>query len=869
MSKIPNLNRLIKGEMVTSSLGIAGSIHPGRPLKCPSCSKSTLYIHPDPMGGDRFHCLHCRINVSSIQLYAISRKIALPKAIKEIQKKCSVSLGSAETWALDWIKDIVEPEQKLIKLLEEGKKRFLVERDLQVDSLLYTHKCVHSSDAESLRRCFGGGVAVVERKELEKISAKWGLAKSIPKHTSKFMAIPFCDVGNRPRYIRLLRKNKEHVIVVPLEDMETDTLAAAKKLVPGLGFLDQLHGKPDTVIAVRGVETGLCLSSRIRYMSQRYAVVLWDELTDPKVWKMAGINKVIFWDHQMDALLFSQASAVKDSHIVVDDIGSEKACDWLSGRWPTALTEHLKKKCRPWREVFLRWLREEDPDSILESLSDVVLDKHEVGRILDECQDEEEKYRVAKLLGQVLGSQSVLIDETEVVQDAQGWSALTLKGKSLICDCVINLEKVQHSMNMESYVVGFVSRDEDTIPFRAPLKEIQDNTSTWLTRFMVDNSQSIPQINTKWSKKLFRIAQAFNNPRPATCLDRAGYYPDVGIVLPNFVISENGSFIKSEDLDIGDSRVPGQHLQKPKTSYVLGSSLFDMKKNNILLWAFTALITKNLCSQRSGRDTRGMAVVCGDGPDESIEAITNIAQKLYLPVYYERPEDLWDVDRGHVLPSIVDMRSARIDDPDIQRYLFSFRPKSLVLLVNDLSMWRDCSLAGWWAMNNPQNSETSPYSKHPDLIFNLFRRLVEENDFEENHSPEDLVFRAFQLLNSQIPIPTEQVYRMAKLVHENVIGDVKSTMCDFERALIPLIYSIHEMKSSNPRTMDDGNISLPSARALREFKNLTGVEYDSNDVKRMLRTVGLLKASPGNDIVIPEKDWEDVCKKYTLLKPTR
>ena len=822
----------------------------------------------DPLGGNRFYCTHCRMNCDSIQLFARGKDVTLRQAVLDLSTRVSLPTNAVRWWFPKWKERVCDPMSRVISVLEDGRNAIATRAESAWIEALMALRSWVGTDYTTLARAVATSVSAVSRRDLENAMSPWEF--STGKYRDKFLiVIPFCDVFNRPRTLMLFNHLAvSWTVKLPLYQA-SDT--RSKVIDAGLCFLDQLEREEDVVFAVGDPRLALQMRCHHAFNNiEPIPIIGYLPETGITSWSQVRARRTIFWEPELSVDLFRQAKMADHAFVAMqpgyEGIDFPEISKSLVGFNVDVWRRMVTDSAVPWREALINWLLSLPEDTAISAVEELNLTATEAEDLVDIATGVQEA-KLVELFGVAKQAQTVFVDGREISQAGGTWTEVSRLGPKLILDATIFLDRVQHPLSGgPETVVGYITREDTVIPFRDNLEEVQGNTPGWLTKKLLEEGQALPQISPVWSRRLFRIAQAINNPPTVPCVDHVGYVDGVGMVFPRFVVKD-GRFIKGDkEPNLLDNAIPGQSLEPPNFPVTIPASAFDPEGPSVSVWGMVAMILANLEAQRFGAENKGLLVYAPDsGPHETM---LQVSKSLDLPIYeYTSDMDVTSVDRGHALPVVVDARNLPQEHTTLTRYLFNPKPKSLMLLVSDLSPWKETSLAGWQvlAAGNPATA-AFPFDCVPRAMFAGLKWLHETMNSRSSKLPLDVMYHTlFDELRPDGPVPADNIATIVGRLDERLIGDVGWDTTDADRSLYSLFYMYDQKRIKIDAA--EGILSVPAGGLLTQFRKLTGCLVRLEDITYDLRRAGMLRGLPGKGIEIDVSDWHSIRRQYDKLMP--
>ena len=811
------------------------------------------------------------MNCDSIQLYSVGKNIPLQQAVRELGTRVSLPSNAIRILFPKWKREICDPMTNLIACLERGRRELIINSQSAWSEMMRNMNIFMGSDPGTLSRTVAKFLCGVSRTRLAAAIDPWTFNRGCSKQFH-YVVLPFCDVFNRPRSLLLFdRRGVSWDTVLPLYEI-TESLGRIQDT--GLCFLDQLRHEEEVVFAVGDPRLALQLQVHHSFNSmESLPLVGYTATTGQSSWNQVRSREIVFWAPKLNADLFKQARYANNAFVATrpnyELYGDEKRLQALIGFQVDTWRQDVKASAKPWRKALVDWLLDLPEDEALEAVEYLDLTATEAEELLEGLEGHQEA-KLIELFGVSKQSQAVTVDGRTIMQAEGKWVEMHRMGPKLVLDGTIYLDRVQHSMSGgDETVVGFITREGTVIPFHDKLSEVQENTTGWLTRILMAEGQPIPQIAPVWSRRLFQVAQAFHNPVTVQCVDRVGYIESIGTVFPNFVIKD-GKFLQNEkEVGLLDSAVPGQDIEAPEFPVEIPQEAFEDNPVSVSAWTLISFILSNMEAQRFGAENKGILVYAPDTDDAPYVAAMQLAKNLSLPVYeYTADMDLLAVDKGHVLPIVVDARKLPVDRMTLSQYLFDPNPKSLMLIVSDLSPWKEVSLAGWLlAACQRSPLEKFPFDKASDILFSGLDWLYKTRSSKSS-------MLSLKLLQSGITnnikcsrsVPADNLTSLVNRVKRSSMGDIKWDTLDSDRSLTPFfyMYGVKDLKVDDDAT---GVLTIPSGVLLPQFRHLTGCEIQSSHITYALRKAGMLRGMPGCHIAIDVSDWHSHLRQYKNLMP--
>lgn len=794
----------------------------------------------------------------------------------EIKQRHSLAQRAVQADFPHYKTGFVETHERMTKFLADGFDDLVHNTSGPWLQSLEAVGCWFGADVATMERMFGGVVAGSSAEAVVEAAAP---ARVVPPHKgfTNVVVVPFCDVYNRPRSLMMFNRHGEswHGVL----GLTNDNLpGAAAAYDHGLCFLDQLEREEEAVYAVGGARFALQL--RCQHMFSNITVVPiigWLPGTLPTSWAQVKASRTILWSPRPDADLFKQARYASGKVSMyprfdaddTDDAICTRLREMTTLKWQRTVEAHAL----PWYEATARWLLSLPADDQLGALCSLNLDEADAAVVADSVADATEKATLAMLFGLSDISRSVVVNRTTIVQDHGKWTTMSPAGASLILDAVLYLDRIQHPVGGgDDRIVGHVERAGKIYPFNDRLGDVEADAGRWLNKFFLSQSLPLPQIGSGWSHKLWLVAQAFHNPPVKAYIRRVGHVEKLGMIFPRFIVRE-GRIITEGDLpDLAGGSVPGSLLDAPNPRSVIPPEAVRPTPTAVTVWSILRAIAFNMEAQTYGAETKGIAVVVGDDEDGGYTAVRQIARSLNLPWWETLTSDeLLNLEVGHVLPPIVDMRG--VPPGKMAKYLWSAKAKSCMVLVSDLTAWTDMSLGGWIAINGVSSRELFPYPVIPTVLVanlvgvhnrmgtqllmsdfaDIFRKMLGSLYFD---SPEDLMASGVSLLESGC--------------NEHTTGDIRVLTVDTDRAVFPLVSMAKQTQREIPFA-DEAEViqRIPAGPLLRVLKNTAGVDISRDDIAYALRTAGLLRGTPGAGIDMSASDWNAIVNRFNMLIPPR
>ena len=810
------------------------------------------------------------MNCDSIQLFAMGKNIPMRQAISEINTRVSLPSNAIRWWFPKWKREVCDPMTGLIQYLEKGRRDISRSAESAWQEATSHLGMLGGTDINSLDRMLGAFVSGVTRTGLRTSMNPWTLNIGRCKQ-SWFAALPFCDVFNRPRSLMLFdRKGEGHHVNLPL--FETSE-GMGRIRDDGLCFLDQLQREEEVVFAVGDPKVALQLKTQHAFSyTKPLPLVGYLPDTGRSSWNQVRARTVIFWEPSLNVDVFRQARMVDNAKVAT----SPNYTDWeRSSMLEQLVGFHIDVWMRacvesavPWHEGIVDWLLNLPEDQAINAVETLDITDSEAELILEGLEGQRAA-RITDLFGVTRQARTVIVDGRQISQAEGKWNEMSRLGAKLILDGTIYLDRVQHPMSSgEETVVGYISRAGAVIPFHDKLSEVQVNTPGWLTRTLLNEKQSIPQISPVWARRLFRIAQAFHNPPTVQCVDRVGYVEDVGMIFPEFTVKDGKFLSNTSEVAMSNVAIPGQGLQCPEFPVSVHSSAFDTDPVSVAAWTLLSFMLSNMEAQRFGAETKGILVYAPDADDASYLATMQLAEKLALPIYqYTSDTDLCAMDRGHVLPLVVDARHLPPDHISLSQYLFDPSPKSLLLLVSDMTPWKEVSLGGWLGMAGQRSAISSfPFKSAPDMLFSGLEWLHKTmNSRATMLSLEMLQSGVTENIKASRHVPADTLATLAARVQRGSIGDVGWSSIEVDRVLIPFFH-LYNLKGLSVGEAT-GVMTIQAGPLLAQFRKLTGVHVKMEQITYSLRRAGILRGLPGNNVEIDVSDWNAMLDRYRRLMP--
>jgi hypothetical protein len=282
----------------------------------------------------------------------------------------------------------------------------------------------------------------------------------------------------------------------------------------------------------------------------------------------------------------------------------------------------------------------------------------------------------------------------------------------------------------------------------------------------------------------------------------------------------------------------------------------------------------NMEAQRLGAETKSIAVRSQSNDDAAYVAVDQLIRNLNLKSYLYTPGlDLQSLDRGHALPIVVDARRLPKDTITLTSYLFDYKPKSIILLVDSFDVFSESSLGGWVTLDNclgvPQEF---PYENIPGILFSGLCRLQEIDTGSLNLQDFPLLFSTMiDYIEVTQPITTATISKLVNGIVERIGGDWNREVCttDTVRSMFPVLFMMKQNNTRDPAEglEPDSMVSIFIRQQLEDFRKLTGCPLKTEDVRYLLRRAGILQGIHGNSISLKVSDWRMIQSAYNSLLP--
>jgi len=799
----------------------------------------------------------------SVQLYAAAREIPVREALDELSQRTALPRRMLSKWARDYQTLLLDPLDRVMAVLQEGRRRILRRKSGHVSGAARALQAWPGSDIETLSRTLGQVFSDVSRPDLVAAMRPWRL-KTGRRKFRDMIVIPGCDVVGRPRSLQIYDAGgNEYEVVFPLFN-EVDN-----KIDVGLCLLDQVSPE-GPIFCVPGGKLASHLYCRHYADSlEPFSVVGWNSGTLASSWYSLRHREKYFWSSTCTIDTFHQARLAGYAAVALDpQITADDPLIRLRRMGVAAWRRTVLKTAQAWEIALGQWLLARSDHEAQSAVIDLALDNDEA-RLVVEAVTGADKTRLNHILEMAERENSVVLEGAAVVQANDAWVEATPGGPQQISDVVIHLDRIQHPVaGGPDYLVGYVGVEGDIEPFRETLEAVRNNTLGWLTRFLISRNRKLPQVASRWSSRLFAVAQAFHNPEIVPCLDRVGYVPDYGIVFPRFIVRDGEMLTEGPLPDLAGA-VPGQNLEAPKLTTAI-PALGMATDTSAAVWAVLLTLLGNADAQMRGAESKGVIVLTSGEEDVACQAVDLLSSALGLP--WVTPSDakqLTSLDSGHLLPPVIDLRTPCCED--LLAYLATPEPKSLLFLATDLTPWQELGLGGWTVIDNcfSGNLKPFPHEHIPALLvgglIRLQRNLSDRDTTVETPELFEEVFKGY-------PWTSETFLKAEAVLRDRLpaifAGDIRragNTATDTDRSLAPLFY-VDRM--SPGRVKEEGQtVSIPAGAMLKTFAELTKHKPALSTIRYLLREAGLLQGMPGTSIDMSAADWSAARGRYLSLLP--
>ena len=862
-----NINAFVGYEQAVEVLGLSDT-----PLtsysRCPVCKKQVLRMAVDPLGGFRYRCTHCDTNLDTIQLLSRARDIPIAEAVHVFAQRCPGMPPQAKTSMLDAYQLNLRKAEELLALLKHGTEQLAWSPTLAWSAALAALKVDKGGSPAMSHDMFKGVLSGIRRSDLQAIYPGLKIKSPTRYVPYEFVALPLCDVFNRPRTLRLFDKDGlEHVARIPVTPYGGLVDKLKEDGDDGLAFLDLLKAHERDVFAVHGARSAMQLMCMALFdAAQTIPIVGWSD-KGTNAWQAINADRVIFWSDKLSADLFRHAMACTNGYVAIqpdvqDIVPGGTTSDYLqramTGQWVSAVAGSARK----WPEALAVFLLSMGEQAAITELSQLHI-SNTLAHTVIQAAPEKSRDRLSRLFGYLEAPIVVNVDGTSIEQVGTVWNEVTtgLGNNVMILDAAVYLDSIQVDSADARTVHGTVVRNDSVLPFYVDYDEITNKFDTWLEDFLISHDQPAPIVSPRWRrgrKNLYLVAQAFHNPPVQRLIDSVGWADNLGHVFPGFRIHD-GEVIDEAACGIArtTNRLPGESATIPNINVQPTESQFNVSSITTVLWGILGSIITNLLSKKIDREMRGIAVMLAED-DAGFHAVQAVSDMLGLPMHkFTNAADAMALDVGHGLPPVIDAR--RADRVSVASYIQQPGERSTLMMVRDASVFRELSQAGWIVVAGYAQATRLDML---DVVRDTFFRWLSELDVIDTPTS---VRRTLDTLPRFFG---KFAATMAKSAKEVVGGDEMYRTVASDRVLAPYLFIESEKTEAAQAKSRAGELFKIGVRNMGKSWTSAGfAKIDIDKVSGLLRRTGHLRQLSTSCLSIPAVKWDEAKTCWEKLRP--
>lgn len=529
-------------------------------VRCPLCQKASLTIQYDPIisGGHWLRCSECLFSGDPVELLG---KIYGIDDLHDVVAKAKREglCEDPDTLSDEYIDSYVRLYPTCVRRsIEVWCKLREMCRQLRPDmvqklqsSRLWVNYA--SPGRERISQFLGGGL----KNDINKLMLPYLNAKALPdKGFSAALALNYQDAPGRPCAFKFLGDDGQELLRFCPRLMHNEDAEG------GLAMLETVRPRDEVILALGNYELAFHMQRKwLSNVTEPMHMVVYNDDTR-KAWQSLCAKRVVFWNDVINWQLFKQASLVENAEIATrPELRVSSACDYVRDTTPSAIQKLMMETAEPWRRFFVKWII--DPNLPSRKASEVInklqLSTRERQLLADECPGES-KGRLANIMGEVIIVQRAMLRNRVVFEQPDGWWVdHGLRGKELISDAVIKVEKevIDPSTNRALWV-GHVRFHNTPVAFNEAFVIINNNPARWLEKLLAH--LGIPYIENLWKGYLVNLAKTFSQPHHVTLTPGLGMRPTGEIVFPEFCIK--GGDVK-ETVGFQEAGMPAVNVRPP------------------------------------------------------------------------------------------------------------------------------------------------------------------------------------------------------------------------------------------------------------------------------------------------------------------
>lgn len=452
-----------------------------------------------------------------------------------------------------------------------------------------------------------------------KLAAMYGI--NVPRSMPYFFVCPFYDVPGHIVSLLLIGTRgmqREHIWQHQTDD--------------GLMMLDATGLEDDIIIALNDPLLALQIQRRNFICNTKPLKIIVYGSNTENAWMSIYARRVIFWDHDTNFLMMSQAKKHVRSWIATQPSFECTPFEYLTRTTIPMVVTQLTENVITWPEALKKFiLTHKDQGEVYSMVKNLDMTAYDMNRVYELCSNTE-RMHVNRVIGEKPIEHAIYINKRRVIEADGAWWFMRGGHRELLCNAIIRIERAVHAQDSGiDHYEGTISANGKTIRFQDKIEFVEKNPRAWLSKAMMAGGLGVPALaRALMGQSIIEIAKQFSPPIYARGYSRIGWYPDQqAFIFPNFSIREGRL---DDSLYAMGTQLPASNITPEPLSHGDWDAATENTEANAVLWAGLACFMSNLIAPVIDAEAAPIAFVGGMGSIAYIVS-QHLAKELDAPVY--------------------------------------------------------------------------------------------------------------------------------------------------------------------------------------------------------------------------------------------